>query len=384
MTVTTEVDADFDPGNTGTFAPAFSFPVRPGCSALDFVMHNEGSISSATRYHMDAGSATSYLNVGFNTPSGVSDHKNYTTTNTGPLTQWTGCTVDLGGNVGFVGIVHLTVTQVWSGTDSTYCAYGTQLATPDQFLIYLTPGVIDLVLIGTELGWLAPLFTAFWFTWVNAQTLCSSGPPTMPPITTDTLTSSSPQMIWDALRAVMWPYFCQCAPAPPGSTSPTPFPLPAPTQPVHWPDTPTFDCDDTSLCTLVNQLVRSMAALQSTLQLDYSSDVLSQRQGVPFGYVPGILHSGLTGAGEFTVSDILGLSVAFTTIPLEYPVKAGDPDTYFGIGKISVGTAKGWERSFQANKNPYLILPVSGAMTLVAYNFPIGIVANIEELLREP
>jgi hypothetical protein len=111
---------------------------------------------------------------------------------------------------------------------------------------------------------------------------------------------------------------------------------------------------------------------------------LIQRQGVPFGYVSGASHVGLLGQGEFAVADIIGLAVSFTTLPGYYPPISGDPTTYHQIGKITEGTADGWRRSWMPTHSPYLILPLSGAVTKIGWTFPDGIIATITELLREP
>jgi len=206
----------------------------------------------------------------------------------------------------------------------------------------------------------------------------------MTPITLDTLSSASPQQLWDALRAVMWPSFCQCTPGGGGAPPPVDYVPPDPPQPPHWPPTPAVDCDDTSLCALVQQLARSVASLQQTVNQDYTIDTLVQRQGVPFGYVPGTVHSALSGNGEFPVAGILGLAVTLDVFPAGHESGSTDPITYHQLGKVSVGTVAGWRRSWQPTHNPYLILPIAGAFTRVGYSFVGGVVATITELLREP
>jgi len=382
--VTTEVDADYFPGSSGTYNSIFTLPIRPGCSQLEFILTNNGDRNTAARYQMQAGTPTSYLNTGFNVAAGATDTKTYTTTESGPLTDWSQCEIDLGGNVGFVGTVHVKALQTWSGEAGVYCLYGTQLQPDASFVVYLTPGLIDVILTEMGLIWLAPLFTAFWFTYVNVKTLCSTGPPPMPEITLETITSAGPGVIWQALQAVMWPYFCECSPAPPGGVPPIPPGPPGPPQPINWPPTPTLDCDDTSLCTLVHQLMQSVASLQQTVIQDYQVDTLVQRQGVPFGYIVSTAHTGLTGNGELVVADLIGILVQATDVPGWVGLEVGTPDELWVIGRISFGTADGYGPKVIVSHNPEILMPIDGAITRIGYSLTAGVVANIVELVREP
>ena len=382
--ITTEVDADFFPGNTGSFNNIFSFPVRPGCSQLEFFVTNNGDRNCAGRYQMQAGTPTSFLVSNFNFAATTTDHRVFTTTSSGPLTLWYSCEVDLGGNTGFVGMIHLKVLQTWSGGLSTNCQYGTQPSSTAQFVYYLTPGLIDVALSTEGLAWLAPLFTAYWFSTLNVNDLCGSQPPAMPPITLNSLTTFSPQQIQDALYAVLWPFFCQCSPAPSGGTPPTPFPTPAPSQPINWPAPISFACDGQDLCTLVNQLMQSVASMQQAIVNDYKETTLIQRQAVPFGYVPGFLHIGLTDAGTIDVQGILGLSIESTTTPPTLSSNLAPVASYFKLGEISMGTADGFAPRRIVTHNPHLFLDIDGDITQVAYLFMPGVVANILELIREP
>jgi hypothetical protein len=124
--------------------------------------------------------------------------------------------------------------------------------------------------------------------------------------------------------------------------------------------------------------------MSNTLALTRRDVSLIQRQGVPFGYIAGASHSALSGSGDFNVSAIIGLAVTFTAGLGLFSPRPGDPDTYHQLGKISIGTADGWERSWQPTHSPYLILPISGAVTRVGWSFAPGLVATITELIREP
>lgn len=112
---------------------------------------------------------------------------------------------------------------------------------------------------------------------------------------------------------------------------------------------------------------------------------LIQRQEVPFGFVDGTVHAGLSGTGVLTVSGLLGLRVDLTTIPAYIGYIEGDPRSYFDVGQVALGTANGFSRRELLRHDPQLILSgEAGLYTRVGYTFPPGVVATITELLREP
>lgn len=123
------------------------------------------------------------------------------------------------------------------------------------------------------------------------------------------------------------------------------------------------------------------AKLERILQLV----TLIQRQAVPFAYVPGTVHSGLSGSGQFDVSGILGLGVDLTTTPAYFGSRAGDPLTLWTDSWLNLGTADGWLSRERVTSDPFLILPRdAAALTLVGYTFAPGVEATITELVREP
>ncbi|HLZ25664.1 MAG TPA: hypothetical protein VKQ30_26360 [Ktedonobacterales bacterium] len=112
---------------------------------------------------------------------------------------------------------------------------------------------------------------------------------------------------------------------------------------------------------------------------------LIQRQLVPFAYVPGTVHPGLTGAGSFAIQGILGVSVNVTSVPGPIGQEGTTPAEYFDLGFITFGTADGYPHSVRLEHNPQLILPARcSAFTQLAYDLAPGAVVTINELLREP
>jgi hypothetical protein len=112
---------------------------------------------------------------------------------------------------------------------------------------------------------------------------------------------------------------------------------------------------------------------------------LIQRQSVPFGYVYGANHAGLTGHGSFAVSDLLGVSVDVTTLPSVLGQSVGSPVEYFDVGYVTLGTADGYETSRRIDHDGTLLVPPqAGVFTAVGYTLHDGVTASIRELVREP
>lgn len=111
---------------------------------------------------------------------------------------------------------------------------------------------------------------------------------------------------------------------------------------------------------------------------------LIQRQAVPFGYVAGASHAGLTGSGALSVSGLLGCKVDMTTIPASYGQSVGTPVEHFDLGFVTFGSPDGYPSSMRLEHQPTLFLPARcGAYTDLAYSLSPGVVATITELLRE-
>jgi hypothetical protein len=113
---------------------------------------------------------------------------------------------------------------------------------------------------------------------------------------------------------------------------------------------------------------------------------LVQRQGVPFGYVPGTTHSGVTGSGSISVSDLIGVKITITASnPGVLGTEAGDPERLWNAGRYNWGTADGWSSPQWLNSTETLAFPpFGGAYTLFGYSLTPGTVADILELKAEP
>lgn len=125
--------------------------------------------------------------------------------------------------------------------------------------------------------------------------------------------------------------------------------------------------------------------LQAQLDKILGLVTLIQRQSVPFAYVPGTAHTGLSGNGTLSVSGLIGAKISITTDPATLGVASGSPSELFDRGFITWGTPDGYPQSERLEHNPQLSLPARcGAFTDLAYTLHPGVVATITELIREP
>jgi len=276
---------------------------------------------------------------------------------------------------------------------SSWCEYGGQNDPSKSFVWVAGSAIVDLI-IGAALAASGQLELLPYVSTAMAAlegtipfavdcSVVPSGSPLLDLTNPATVTNANLQA-W--LQQAAWGWFCQCVPAPAGHSPPQPFvppPVIAPPDVRHVPAPPVV-CDDTAICTFLNHLETLIGALSAQVRYLRADVTLIQRQGVPFGYVTGTIHSALIGRGDFAVSGIVGLAVSFASIPPAHLSRTADPDIYHQVGSISLGTAHGWERSFQPTHSPYLILPISGAITRVGWTFASGVEATITELIREP
>lgn len=278
--------------------------------------------------------------------------------------------------------------------DLTYCAYGARQTVSSQYITIITTALVDAAVVALGGGLLMLLaFDTLINTPLLLGDLCSHPPPAVPTFTPDDFFPGT--QIWSpgsfdkrlqAFRAAVWSFYCECTPGPGGSPAPSPYPPPFPVAPPigGQPLPPPLACDQSDICAELNTVMRQLAALNSQLAYARSDITLIQRQGVPFGYIDGAVHGPLSGAGDFAVQSILGLAISFSSLPASSDTAPADPLTYHQVGKVTIGTADGWERSWMPTHSPYLIFPISGAITKVGYGFTPGVVATITELVREP
>jgi hypothetical protein len=224
--------------------------------------------------------------------------------------------------------------------------------------------------------------------------MCTTGPPSVPTFTdadflpgTGIPSPGSFDKWMQALRAGVWSFYCECIPATGGAPAPTPFPAPPPLSlPTATGGSPvTLTCDNGDICASLNQIMRAIAAMNAQIAYARRDITLIQRQHVPFAYVLGISHLALSGEGTIAIQGILGVTVQATSLPgyLGSDMDSIAASNYY-LGSLNLGTTDGWTRKIKLTHNPHLVLDIDGDMSVLEYHFSDGVVANIQELLREP
>ena len=274
-----------------------------------------------------------------------------------------------------------TIEATFAEAGDPPCAYGTQPTSTGTFVYYLTPALIDTWLTASGLLWLAPVFTAFYFTTLNAQTLCGAGPPPMPAVNLDTLEASF-QTAQQMLFAIAWPNLCECKP---GSPAPVPFPPPTATQPPGWPSAPTFTCADNDVCATLVQIQQQLAALAQTVGGVVELTTLLQRYTLPFAYIQGARHANLAQEGSFQVPRCVGLLLEVTRTEDPPKVLEGTPPYLWNQGWVSVADANGFIEEKRLHTDRTLWFPATMADVQVVgwWAYP-GTQIAITELYAEP
>lgn len=214
---------------------------------------------------------------------------------------------------------------------STFCQYGTRLKPGADFIYYVTPELVATWCASVGVPGLAPLFTAFWYSTIDARAICGAAPPQLPPVQLGTL-SESLETLKGYMYAVAWPSLCECVP---GAPNPTPYPPPGITLPPGWPSSPSFVCLDTDVCATLERIQQQLAALAQTVNQDYALVTLLQRYQLPFATVAGANHSGLAGSGSFQVSRLKGVRLSVRQRP-STPTLPGPVPYRFDLGWIAV------------------------------------------------
>jgi hypothetical protein len=130
-------------------------------------------------------------------------------------------------------------------------------------------------------------------------------------------------------------------------------------------------CSDSTAIALMGQLLQQVN--------------LIQRQQVPFAYVPGSVHSALSGTGEIAVQGLLGALVEIVWTGDFVGVEDGTPQQTFEAGWISWGNADGFTQRERLTNETLVSLPaLAGQFTRIGYTLAVGVAATITELVREP
>lgn len=167
-----------------------------------------------------------------------------------------------------------------------------------------------------------------------------------------------------------WPVVCSTTAPPPPPTQPT--------KPDIIVIPPSLSCGTTAdLCTAVRQLDQRLTQIYSLL-------TIVQRHGVPFAYVPGAVHSGLTGTGSFPISGLLGLRVQLAEEHEGQPVLPGNPPYLWNQGWLSVNDANGMLEEKRLTRTGLEWFP-KFCQTATSFNWAVadGVVMVVTELEAE-
>lgn len=260
------------------------------------------------------------------------------------------------------------------------CQYGTQVKSGSPLSTIITPELVVDIVARTAMSWLAIAFVPLHYTVLDTQRLCSSPPPPIPALPASGFFESIGQTA-QALDAVSWPYFCECRA---GATTPVPYPPPTLVQPPNWPTTPTFTCAEEDICATLVALRQEMAALRQTTSSVLQLATLTQRYGLPFAYLPGALHFGLSGEGEISIPRCVGLQVNVTSPP-PARVLEGNPDYWWDQGWMSVGNDTGMFVEQRIARPVHLWQPRNlQEATRFRWSLNPGVVIDMRELYAEP
>ena len=160
----------------------------------------------------------------------------------------------------------------------------------------------------------------------------------------------------------------------------TAAPPPLPPQPAlpGVPDAPARTCTNDDICNAIAELSKRVTIIAKELQ-----EV--QRFGVPFAYIPGSQHVGLTGRGSFAIDRLLGMKVNITSHTTTHPDLEGNPSYIWDQGWMSVMTADGLIEEKRVSQTNMTWLPRLMDMgTTFGYELRPGTVATFTELHAEP
>lgn len=277
--------------------------------------------------------------------------------------------------------------------DAVNCAYGTKVNPSTPYLIQLLPEAFVVFVGAVSDGWALPLAALFVGRYLDVTSLCALPRPAPPVISQQDVVDAlafppGPRSIpaialcWQWIQWAAWPQYCICVPGSPPAISYPPISQLAPYGVQPGPPA-AITCDGADLCTQIQFLANAIASLAGAQQSMMNLVTLIQRQHVPFAYVPGTLHTGLSGTGTIIISNVLGLSIQTTSLPGYLSSDMAPVASWFKLGEVSWGTADGWQARRIVTHNPHLFLDMDADLTTVGYEFEPDVVANILELVRE-
>jgi len=171
---------------------------------------------------------------------------------------------------------------------------------------------------------------------------------------------------WEGVQ----PILCVAAgPTPPGQP-----PVPVLTTPNFPGET---SCTIQDVCNLVQQVLQSVTLVRTMVDL-------MQRRLLPFAWILGTPHAGLTGTGIISVQDVIGASVSMT-VPGGWGSTAETPRRLIpSAGSLQGSDGTKYSDNFQLHYEEELIFFGESWATGIRYNFRPGVTVTLTPLLPEP
>lgn len=125
---------------------------------------------------------------------------------------------------------------------------------------------------------------------------------------------------------------------------------------------------------------QSIGLLSSIYQLV----TVMQRQHVPFAYVAGTQHSGVSGTGSAVISRLLGFQLTVTAHPSTNRISGGNPSYIYDMGWVSVSDADGMIEEKRLTRLSMVWIPRMGQLaTQFNYFLQSGVTLTWTELKPE-
>jgi hypothetical protein len=130
----------------------------------------------------------------------------------------------------------------------------------------------------------------------------------------------------------------------------------------------------------------ALAQLTAQLELVKLQVDLIQRQGVPFGYVPGGFHSDLSGNDVLTFDDpVIGVKIIASAVPDDVGLQTGDEPERFTDSWVNFSSGGDRAGRIRITNLPLLLFPpAAGVFDQLSYSLRPGLTISVLELLREP
>ena len=259
------------------------------------------------------------------------------------------------------------------------CQYGTRKKAGSPVVDLLTEALIVGILEAAGLHWWEVLLLVFAGQQLDVNALCATLPPQPPPPTPDAL-NYPPYKLLEYLYQNVWNYYCECVPGTPVAPPP---PNGTATKPDGMPDTRIIVVNPTNPCLDITEVRRMLDTIIRQLNIDVQLDTLMQRYMLPFATIPGAAHSGLTGAGSFAISRLIGVQVVITARPPNRELE-GAPNYIWDLGWLSIMDGNGFIQERRLTRDVEVWMPghFQEAITF-GYSLKSGVTARITELEAE-